>query len=327
MAREKFIYNTQTLRYEKVVETWSQKIIKSISMFSVVIVTGFLFSLVIYKVFPSQREQQQQAEINELNLQIQELAGNIDKMSIALQSIQQRDANAHRMIFGMNPIDKGIWEGGVGGQDRNMEISKLTNSGKLLSSALEKSEKLKRQLALQSESLDSIMLKAKNKEDFWASIPSIKPIREDKLKKNITILSGFGMRVHPIHKVRKMHFGLDFTAPAGTDIQATGKGKVIEIEKKTTGYGNYVTIDHGHGYITLYAHMGRVDVKVGDKVLKGQTIGKVGNTGTSTAPHLHYEVIYMGKKVNPIHYCMDGLTPEEYQELADAAEAMNQSLD
>ena len=128
-------------------------------------------------------------------------------------------------------------------------------------------------------------------------------------------MSGFGMRIHPVHKVRKMHAGIDFTAPKGTPIQATGNGVVIKVEKKRTGYGTSVIVDHGYGYETLYGHMSEVDVKVGERVSKGQKIGLVGSTGTSTAPHCHYEVRINGQTVNPIDFVLDGLTPLEYQEL------------
>ena len=140
-------------------------------------------------------------------------------------------------------------------------------------------------------------------------------------------MSGFGMRLHPIHKIRKMHTGLDFSAPKGTAILATGDGTVSKILHKRTGYGTHVIIDHGFGYKTLYAHMSVVSVKKGQKVKRGQSIGKVGNTGTSTASHLHYEVHHLGKKVNPVHYCLDGLTAEEYKTLADMASISNQSFD
>ncbi|MEM9849852.1 MAG: M23 family metallopeptidase, partial [Bacteroidota bacterium] len=213
-----------------------------------------------------------------------------------------------------------------GGHDQFASLE-AGNSTEILRNTLEKADKLKWQLAVQSRSLDTILSEAQRKEEMLASIPSIKPVRSDKLARDIKLLSGFGMRLHPIHKVRKMHAGIDFTAPQGTPIRATGNGKVVKVERRRTGYGNNVTIDHGYGYKTLYAHMYTVDVVLGQKVTKGETIGKVGSTGTSTAPHCHYEVIFKGKKVNPIHYCMDGLTPEEYQAMAEAAGKMNQSFD
>jgi murein DD-endopeptidase MepM/ murein hydrolase activator NlpD len=231
------------------------------------------------------------------------------------------------MIFGMNPIDQDVWNGGIGGADRFSNLTKYKNTGESLINAKQKIEKLKRQMVVQSKSLDQVAKLADQREEMLAAIPAIKPIRSDKLKRNIRSLSGFGMRMHPIFKRRRMHTGIDFTTPKGISIHATGNGVVESIKKNKSGYGTHVTINHGFGYKTLYAHMGEVSVKRGQKVVRGEIIGKVGNTGTSTAPHLHYEVIYQGKKVNPIHYCMDGLTDTEYQELVNMAASQNQSFD
>ena len=146
-------------------------------------------------------------------------------------------------------------------------------------------------------------------------------------KRNIKSLSGFGRRMHPVFKRMKMHTGIDFTCPTGTPIQATGNGIIEKVTRKSSGYGHHVIINHGFGYKTLYGHMNKIDVRKGQKVTRGQKIGEVGSTGTSTAPHLHYEVVSQGHKVNPIHYCMDGLSPEEYQQLANMASKTNQSFD
>ena len=124
-----------------------------------------------------------------------------------------------------------------------------------------------------------------------------------------------------------MHEGIDFAAPSGTEIQATGNGRIVKIENKNSGYGRSILIDHGYGYQTLYAHMKEVKVRAGERVKKGQLIGLIGSTGTSTAPHCHYEVRMNGRPVNPINFCMDGLSPEEYQEMVDIASTLNQSFD
>ncbi len=175
--------------------------------------------------------------------------------------------------------------------------------------------------------MDELEKLAKNKETMLASIPAIKPVRKDKLNRNIRALSGFGMRMHPVYKRMKKHTGIDFSCPKGTPIQATGDGVVEAVYHKKTGYGTHVVINHGFGYKSLYGHMSVVDVKKGQKVKRGQVIGKVGSTGTSTAPHCHYEVHKNGIKINPINYCLDGLTPQEYQALANDASVVNQSFD
>lgn len=326
MGKEKYVYNTQTLRYEKVVEPWQAKLWRITGFICAALFTGFLFTLASHEFFPSPKEKALLREIDQMKVSYNRVANDFEQMSKVLSNIQERDAYAHRMIFGMDPIDKGVWEGGIGGHDQYEKYRQFKHSGELMQAVQQKADLLKRQLVLQSKSLDTVLNMAKEKEKMLASIPSIKPVRSDKLARNIQLLSGFGYRIHPIFKVPKMHAGIDFTAPKGTPIQATGAGKVVKATRGS-GYGYHVIIDHGYGYQTLYGHMSRIDVKVGDKVVRGQQIGLVGNTGTSTAPHCHYEVHYRGEKVNPIHYCMDGLTPEEYQELVEAAETANQSLD
>ncbi|HMN91206.1 MAG TPA: peptidoglycan DD-metalloendopeptidase family protein [Saprospiraceae bacterium] len=326
MRKEKFVYNTHTLRYEKVVESWQQKLLRLLGFICAAVLSAFIITMISHRYFASPREKALLREIDQMKISYNRLLGDMDQMSKVLDNIQQRDAYAHRMIFGMDPIDKDVWEGGIGGHDKYEQYRQLKNAGDVLANTHQRLDLLKRQMAMQSKSLDTVINLAKEKEKMLASMPSIKPVRSDKLSRNVQVLSGFGYRVHPIFKVPKMHYGIDFTAPIGTPIQATGAGKVIKAERGS-GYGYHVIIDHGYGYQTLYGHMSRIDVKVGEKVVRGQQIGLVGNTGTSTAPHCHYEVHYRGDKVNPIHYCMDGLTPKEYQELVEAAEAANQSLD
>ncbi|TXB63051.1 M23 family metallopeptidase [Phaeodactylibacter luteus] len=325
MGKEKFVYNTQTLRYEKVEESTTQRVLRVLGFICAAVATAFLFTLAAHEWLPSPKEKALMDEIEFMEANYAELGTELERLRAVLNKVQERDAYAHRMVFGVDPIDQGVWEGGVGGHDK-YEGLRQYSSGDLMASVQQDIDKFKRQLDLQSRSLDTIINLAKEKEEMLASIPSIKPVRSDKLPRSVRLLSGFGRRIHPIYKVPKMHYGIDFTAPSGTPIQATGAGKVVKAGRGS-GYGNRVIIDHGFGYETLYAHMKRIDVKVGQTVKRGQQIGLVGNTGASTAPHCHYEVIHKGQKVNPIHYCLDGLSPEEYQEMVQAAEMPNQSFD
>lgn len=327
MRKEKFIYNTSTLRYEKVEVSLKERILKAVGFLCAIVVSGFLFTLLVWKLFPSPQEKVLLSEISAQNQQIQFYKENTELMSSALTTLYDRDKNIHRMVLEMDPIDDAVWNGGVGGSERYADLMEFSNSGKLMADVNQKIGKLKRQLVMQSKSLDEIEHKAKDKEEMLAAIPSIKPIRADKLNRGVKLLSGFGMRLHPIHKVRKMHTGIDFSAPKGTPIQSTGNGKVVKVEKISTGYGHNIIIDHGYGYKTLYGHMSRFDVKKGDIVKRGQQIGLVGSTGGSTAPHCHYEVIYKNEKVNPINYVLDGLLPKEYSALVKMAETANQSFD
>ncbi|HFA50813.1 MAG TPA: M23 family peptidase [Bacteroidetes bacterium] len=328
MRQEKYFYNKQTLQYEKVKLTGKEKANRFFGIASAILVSGVLFGLLFWRFFPSPQVQLQQDEIDRLvaeNMAIQDL---VDNMSNTLANIQERDRWVHRMVLEMDPIDENLWASGTGGHEPYPDLQQFRTSGKMMALLRQKAEKLKRQMVIQSKSFDQIEKIAADKEKMLASIPAIKPIRSDKLNRRVQLLSGFGYRIHPIYKIRKMHAGIDFSAKKGTPIQATGDGKVIKvINSGRRSYGLHVVIDHGYGYQTLYGHMSKVEVKVGQKIKKGQEIGKVGSTGTSTAPHCHYEVHYKGKAVNPIDYVLDGLSPKEYQELVRLAELNNQSFD
>lgn len=318
--KEKFIFNTHTLTYEKVVVSLKDRAIQIFQFLSTALMTAVLMLIVLYKFFPSPREQHYINEKKALEQKYAALNEKCDQMSNVLVNIQERDASVHRTMFGMEPIDKDVWNGGVGGAARYVDFDQSVKEAML------KAERLEYQLVLQSKSLDTLQKMARDKDKLLTSIPSIKPVREDKLNRSMFLMSGFGWRLHPVHKVRKFHAGLDFAAPSGTPIVATGQGKVVKVESGH-GYGNHVVIDHGFGYQTLYGHMSRVNVREGEHVKKGHVIGKVGSTGTSTAPHCHYEVHFKGNAVNPLQYCMDGLSPVEFQSMVNASNVVNQSLD
>ena len=327
MRKEKYVYNKQTLQFEKLILTTKEKLFRFAGIccaFTFVSVGIFALG---YKYLPTPMEQSLDRELSQMEYHYSNLTSDFQDIAIAVERLQQKDKDVHRMIFGMEPIDDAIWNGGVGGSKRYNHLEDFEKTGEMITESLSNVEKLKRKISIQSNSLDSLFILAKSKEERLAAIPSIKPVQEDKLKRKVKHLSGYGIRLHPVHKVKKFHKGIDFTAPKGTAIQATGNGKVIRVEKKRFGYGTNVIIDHGYGFTSLYAHMKTVTVKKGQKVTKGQKIGTVGSTGTSTAPHLHYEVRINGKAVNPIDYCLDGLSPEEYKELIEKATVENQSFD
>lgn len=324
--KEKFVYNIHTLTYEKVVIPLKTRIWQAFGFFSVVLVTSFILLALLYTWFPSPREKELLREIDQMEYKYGQVSGQLDMMAKVLQNIQDRDAGVHRAVFGMDPIDPGVWNGGVGGHDAHPELAAFKYGGEAIRSTIDRVDLLSRQLTLQSKSLDTIQQLANNQQKMLASMPSIKPVREDKLQKSIGTLSGFGYRIHPVYKVRKFHAGLDFPARVGTPIQASGDGVVVEAGWHH-GYGNCVVISHGYGYETLYGHMNKMTVRVGEHVKKGHKIGEVGDTGLSTAPHCHYEVHYKGNPINPINFCLDNLTPLEYQGLVNSANAANQSLD
>jgi hypothetical protein len=325
MSREKFIYNTHTLQYEKIEVTWKERMIKIFGLLSAFIVTSMLCYPIWQRMFPSAEVQSKNKEIEQLVVKYDAMEKHVEMMSSAITNVQQRDKGLYRMMFNMDPIDPSVWSAGIGGHDRMANLAQF-NSAKTIIDAQERIEMLSRQIALQSKSLDTLARMAKDKEKMMASIPSIKPVREDLLSSSLDALSGFGWRVHPIHRVRRLHKGMDFSANTGTAIQATGDG-VVEKASYDGGYGKCVIINHGYGYKTLYGHMSKIEVSDGQRVKKGQKIGLIGSTGASTGPHCHYEVHVNGNVVNPLPYCLDGLTPSEYAALVSAAAREGRSLD
>lgn len=327
MSKIKYVYNPSSLQFEEYKESGKDKMQTIFSYVLAIAFTSVGIYLLADKYVPSPKVAMLQKEIQQMEYFYAELNQDYAKLAKDVENLHEKDSEVHRMIFGINPMDQAIWNGGVGGAARYKEVNENFTSADLVSNSLSRLDKLKRKMQLQNQSLDSLYQRAVAKEKMLASIPSIKPVREDELKRSLRNLSGYGIRLHPVHKVKKLHQGIDFTAPRGTSIQATGSGTVTRVEYKKNGYGKNVIIDHGYGYTTLYAHMKEVVVKIGDKVIKGQKIGEVGSTGTSTAPHCHYEIRINGKAVNPIDYCLDGLSPEEYKELVENASIENQSFD
>jgi prefoldin subunit 5 len=326
MRREKFVFNQQSLQYDRVVEPLRYTILRGVVFCFAALLTAAVLMVVIHQYFPSPNEVMLANENDILRDQIKELEGSFGELSSVLANIQERDAAVHRMAFKMNPIDKDVWQGGRGGHDAYDDLRELPRSGERMAQLREQVDQFKYQLDLQSRSLDSITIMVQNKEDMLASIPSIKPIRSDKYNRKIENLSGFGYRIHPIYGNKKMHYGIDFNCAKNTSIQASGKGKVI-LAGNNAGYGKCVIIDHGYGYKSLYGHLETISVKRGQTVERGAIIGKVGSTGQSTGDHLHYEIHKNNVPVDPIQYCYDGLSTKEYSELVKASQMSNQSWD
>lgn len=327
MRFEKYVYNPHTLQFEKVSLTTKSILLRVIGFVSAVIVSAAILYFMISEYFPTPKEKALLKELNQKDYQFATLKSQVERADKIIQNLQNRDAKIHRVLLGMDPIDPGMWKAGIGGHDPNEGSKWMLSGGTNMSEAKNYVDQLERQVYLLSKSIDEVESEAKTKEKMLASIPSIKPVRLDHLARDVQQLSGFGIRLHPVHKINKMHTGIDFTAPIGTPIQSTGDGKVVRIENKASGYGRSVLIDHGFGYKTLYAHMQNIKVRPGQIIKKGEAIGTIGNSGLSTGPHCHYEVWFHEKPVNPIHYCMDGLSPAEYQELVEQSSTANQSFD
>ncbi len=244
--------------------------------------------------------------ISEVNLVNTEF----DQISARLSHVQKRDDGFYRVISEINPIPHSIRQAGFGGVDKYHYLDGFENSDLLIESE-RKGDILLNQLYIQSKSYDTVIYLAQNREDSLLSVPGIVPVTPGEYR----ISDPFGMRIHPITGKLQKHTGIDFAARVGKSIYASGNGVVVDVRKSNKGYGNKVTISHGYGYKTLYAHMSSIYVKKGDKIIRGQIIGTVGNTGSSTGPHLHYEVIYNRRKINPNAYYINDLTDAEYKEM------------
>jgi len=265
----------------------------------------------------------QQRELENLQLHFELLSKRIDDGTEVLNEIQDRDNNIYRVYFEAEPISKEQRMAGFGGVNRYKSLDGFENST-MIKDVTKKIDILSKQLVVQSKSLDEIVGMAKNKKEMLASIPAIQPVANKELKR---MASGYGYRIHPIYKTRKHHWGMDFSAPKGTPVYATGNGKVSKVKRSRRGYGNQVKITHGFGYQTFYAHLDRYTVRKHQKVKRGDLIGYVGSSGTSTAPHLHYEVLKGNRKVNPVYYYFNDLTPDEYNTMLEMSSLENQSLD
>ena len=323
MAKIKYYYDTKTLSYKRIKLSKLEKTKRfSYFIFSSAII-GLIMIVTFFQFFDSPKEKRLINEINHLVNQYEIVDNKMSKIELVLDDIQKRDDNIYRTIFEADPIPTSIRKQGFGGINRYKELEGYSNS-KIMIETSAKIDQITKQLYLQSKSFDEIIDLTKDKLSMLASIPAIQPVSNKNLKR---MASGYGYRIHPIYKTRKMHAGMDFSAKTGTEIYATGNGKISKVRRSKKGYGNYVEINHGYGYKTLYAHMSKSIVKQGQKVKRGEVIGYVGNTGTSVAPHLHYEVIKNGKKIDPVNFYYNDLSTHEYSKMLEISSQNNQSFD
>jgi len=323
MAKIKYYYDTKTLSYKRIELNAFDNLKRWFTFISASTFVGFIMIIIFFQFFDSPKEKRLKNEIENLLVQYDILNKKMVQVDLVLDDIQERDDNIYRVIFEADPIPSSIRKAGFGGVNRYKDIRNFTNV-ELVVEATKKADKLSKQLYIQSKSFDELIELAKNKADMLASIPAIQPIANKDLGR---MASGYGYRIHPIYKTRKLHTGMDFTAPQGTPIYATGDGKVEKVRRSRKGYGNHIVINHGYGYQTLYAHMSKYIVYKGQKVKRGEVIGYVGSTGTSVAPHLHYEVIKNKRKINPVNFYYNDLSPEEYDKMLEIASQNNQSFD
>lgn len=323
MPKAKYKYNPESLSYEKIVLNKKQRFFRFSKQLGAISVIATLLLLLLSVFFDTPEETKQKRENKQLLSQYEILNDKLHRIELTMEQIKERDDNIYRTIFEADPISAAVREAGFGGINRYKELEGYSNSELVIATSI-KLDKMVKQLNVQWKSYNEVVRLAEEKEILISSIPAISPISDKDLTR---FASGFGYRIHPIYRTKKMHTGIDLTAPTGTEVYATGDGKIIKAGYTPGGYGKKVLIDHGFGYKTLYAHLDDVIVKSGQKIKRGELIGTVGSTGRSTAPHLHYEVRKNNKPENPVNYYYNDLTPEQYREVIAISSRMNMSFD
>jgi len=323
MAKVKYYYDSDTLSYRKIELRKRDKFKRMLGFLLSSIIMGLFLMFITFQFIESPKEKAQKREIENMELNYGLLNKKMSQVEQVLEGIQHRDNEIYRLYFETNPIPEEQRKAGFGGVNRYKSLEGFENSDMIIDVS-KNMDILSKQLYIQSKSLDEIINLAEDKEKLLAGIPAIQPIRKEDLSR---MASGYGWRSDPFTKARKKHNGMDFTAPTGTPIYATGNGKVKRADNTASGFGQHIEIDHGYGYKTIYAHLSKYNVKRGQNVSRGDLIGFVGNTGRSVGPHLHYEVHKNGRPINPINFYYGNLTPEEFKEMLKTASQEGQSYD
>ncbi|MDX9773157.1 MAG: M23 family metallopeptidase [Bacteroidales bacterium] len=323
MPKTKYKFNHETLSFDRITLGIKQTFLRFFGYFIASLFLAGIYGLIYAFVFDSPQDKALKREIEQLTLQYELMNREMENVEKVLGNLEETDDNLYRTIFEAEPVPSSFRKGGIGGVNRYEELEGLSNS-KLVIETAKRLDKIRKRIYVQSESFDELIVMAREKEEMLVSIPAIQPLSNDDLKRTA---SGFGYRIHPIYKILKFHSGMDFTAPTGTDVYATGNGTVKMVKSARRELGNHIIIDHGFGYETVYAHLNAFNVRVGQKVRRGDVIGFVGSTGLSTAPHLHYEVRVNGSAVDPAMYYFNDLTPEEYDRMLEISSKSGQTFD
>lgn len=322
--RHTYRFNPHTLKYEKVFVSLRERARRISFSVLIGIVLGVVVVVVGLQFVSSPKERSLERQVAQYRRQTRVLGDRVERAERVLQNLEERDSALYRTIFDSDPVSHSVRYSGIGGVERYAEFDQM-EGGELLKNTSRRVDELTKRLYVESLSLDTLYQMALTKNERLSAMPAIMPVS----KRQGKVVSGFGYRFHPILHYRRLHAGIDISAPKNTPIYATADGIVRVAGRNPQGYSGYgvvTVIDHGYGFQTLYGHMQSVKVRPGQRVKRGEQIGMVGSSGMSTGMHLHYEVIQNGKNVDPVYFFYNDLTPEEYDEVLEQARQENQSM-
>jgi len=323
MPPTKYKFNPDSLSFDKVRFGIKALLLRFLAYFLGSVIVAFIYWGIFASFFDSPKEKALKREVEQMTIQYDLIHREMANVEIVLEDLQKTDDNLYRSIFEAEPIPGTLRDGGIGGVNRYDALEGYNNSNLVIETA-NRLDKIIKKVYVQSKSFDDLIKLAKDKEAMLKSVPAIIPISNKDLTRTA---SGYGWRIHPIYKISKFHYGMDFTAPLGTDIYATGNGTVVAVLSAQRGLGKHIIINHGFGYSSIYAHLSNFNVRAGQKVQRGEIIGFVGSTGTSVANHLHYEIKLNGVNVDPVNYYFEDLNSMEYERMVEIASKTGQSFD
>jgi murein DD-endopeptidase MepM/ murein hydrolase activator NlpD len=323
MKKIKYYYNTNTLRYEKLVTPLRVKLLRVLGFLSAVLMSVLIIISIAYQYIPSPKEKIVRTQMSAMDEHYDELNSELAKLKIQMADLEKRDNQVYRSIFEASPIPDSAREKAMVSEAEQKLVESMGDD-EMAGSIAQSMRTLANRMTYEKKSYDDITKMIANKQELLACTPAIQPVSNKDLTR---IASGFGYRIDPIYKTTKFHAGLDFAAPQGTPIYATANGTVTTAGFTDGGYGNHVVINHGYGYETIYGHMYKVKAHPGEHVKRGDVIGWVGTTGKSTGPHCHYEVHKNGTPVDPIYFFYNDLSPEQFDRILKLSKASNQSFD
>lgn len=321
MRKIYYQYDPNRRVYRRVFPTLGQRLLSWLWRFLLSVVMGGVFFIIYWFVISTPQVEDLTVENSRLQSQYRVLSRKVDDALLVLHDIEERDDNLYRVLLEADPVPEVTRKAGFNGTNRYAELNDMSNADLVVNTS-QKVDLLSKKLYMQTRSFNEVVELSREQEDKLACLPAIQPVSNKDLKRTA---SGYGYRNDPIYHVRRFHHGMDFACDTGTPVYATGNGKVVYAKWKS-GYGNLVEIDHGYGYKTRYAHLSKILVKEGQKVVRSEEIAKAGSTGKSTGTHVHYEVhVYDNAKkkwqdVNPINYYFMDLDADQYEEMISLAE-------